>query len=121
MQRKGNVITRVLETITAKDAQVFVREIVSNKASLLATDESRAYNGLMEYPRVAVEHQKHQYAVGAVHTKAIEGFWSIINRGVAGTFHKMNAEYMPLYVAGFQFRCNNCANADIFGAVVNKC
>jgi hypothetical protein len=121
VQRKGNVITRVLESITAKDAQAFVREMVSDKVSLLATDENRVYDGLHEYPRHAVEHQKRQYVVGAVHTNTIEGFWSIFKRGVVGTFHKMSAKYMPLYVAEFQFRYNNRANADIFGAVISGC
>ena len=49
---------------------------------------------------------------------AIEGFWSIFKRGVVGTFHKMSAKYMPLYVAEFQFRYNNRFNADIFRTAV---
>ena len=51
----------------------------------------------------------------------IEGFWSIFKCGVVGTFHKVSAKYLPLYVAEFQFRCNNRANADIFGAVIGGC
>jgi ISXO2-like transposase domain len=36
-----------------------------------------------------------------------EGFWSIIKRGVLGTFHKVSKKYIPLYVAEFQFRHDN--------------
>ena len=43
VQRKGNVVTRVLQFISKEDAEDFVREIVSDKVSLLATDESRVY------------------------------------------------------------------------------
>jgi ISXO2-like transposase domain len=57
-------------------------------------------------------------AVGAVHTNTIEGSWSIFKRGVFGTFHRLSAKYMPLYVAKFQFRYNNLSNHDIFGVVI---
>jgi transposase-like protein len=121
VQRKGNVVARVLDRLTKAHAEAFVREAVSTKVSLLATDESFVYDGLREYPRQAVHHAAEQYVVGAVHTNTIEGFWSIFKRGVVGTFHKMSAKYMPLYVAEFQLRYNNRANADIFGAVINGC
>jgi IS1 family transposase len=119
VQRKGNVIARVLRSVTAKSAETFVREVVSDKVSLLATDDWSGYERLKkEYPVGSVDHSKGQYVVGAVHTNTIEGFWSIFKRGVVGTFHKVSAKYMPLYVAEFQFRYNNRTNADIFGAVV---
>jgi ISXO2-like transposase domain len=54
-------------------------------------------------------------------SNTIEGFWSIFKRGVVGTFHKVSAKYMPLYVAEFQFRYNNRMNPDIFGAVIGGC
>jgi hypothetical protein len=59
--------------------------------------------------------------VGAVHTNTLEGFWSIIKRGVVGTFHKVSKKYMPLYVAEFEFRYNNRENADIFGTAIGGC
>lgn len=121
VERQGNIVARVLSSMTSKAAQAFVREVVSDKVSLLATDESRVYDGLREYPRRSVEHQAHQYVVGAVHTNTIEGFWSLFKRGVVGTFHKMSEKYMPLYVAEFQFRYNNRTNPDIFGTAVAGC
>jgi hypothetical protein len=121
VSRKGNVVARVLRHINKKAAHAFVREVVSNKVSLLATDESSVYSGLNEYTHASVDHGAKQYVVGAVHTNTIEGFWSIFKRGVVGTFHKISAEYMPLYVAEFQFRYNNRHNADIFGTAIEGC
>ena len=53
-------------------------------------------------------------------TDTIEGFWSILKRGVVGTYHKVSRKYLPPYVAEFQFRYNNRMNADIFGAAVAR-
>jgi transposase-like protein len=65
-QRKGNVVARVLESVTGKTASAFVREVVSNKVSLLATDDYQVYDGLTEYSRETVKHSENQYVVGAV-------------------------------------------------------
>jgi transposase-like protein len=121
VERKGNVVARVLDRVTKSATERFVREMVSDKVSLLATDEHAVYDDLHEYPRQTVQHQAKQYVVGAVHTNTIEGFWSIFKRGVIGTFHKMSAKYMPLYVAEFQFRYNNRNNPDMFGSAIAGC
>jgi hypothetical protein len=100
----------------------FIREAVSDKVSLIATDDAGGYRKLgRNYPHGIVHHTAHEYVVGAVHTQTIDGFWSLIKRGVVGTFHKVSAKHMPLYVAEFQFRYNNRENVDIFGAAVARC
>jgi transposase-like protein len=122
VKRKSNVITRVVENIRADTLCEFVREAVSHKVSLLCTDQWVGYKHLdKEYPHPVIDHAKGQYVIGAVHTQTIEGFWSIFKRGVMGTFHKMSAKYMPLYVAKFQFRYNNRKDTDIFGAAIGGC
>lgn len=121
VSRKGNVIARVLSHVTKLEAEWFVREMVSKKVSLLATDESRVYDGLTDYPRGTINHRRRQYVVGAIHTNTIEGFWSIFKRGVVGSFHKVSKKYLPLYVAEFQFRYNNRFNDDIFGTAIEGC
>lgn len=121
IERKGNVVARVLGSMNKKTAQAFVRETVSNKVSLLATDGSFAYKGLNEYKHASVDHDSGQYVVGAVHTNTIEGFWSLFKRGIVGSFHKVSEKYLPLYVAEFQFRHNNRQNVDIFGAAIAGC
>jgi hypothetical protein len=123
VKRKGNVIARVINNVRASTLTAFVNEAVSHKVSLLCTDQWVGYHGLAKagYPHVAVDHAAHEYVVGAVHTNTIEGFWSIIKRGVVGTFHKVSKKYMPLYVAEFQFRYNNRFNNDIFGTAIEGC
>jgi len=121
VERKGSVVARVLSRANVIDIQNFVREVVSTKVSCLATDESNFYRALAEYPHAAVHHGMGQYVVGAIHTNTIEGFWSLIKRGVVGTYHKVSKKYLPLYIAEFQFRYNNRNNENIFAEAIRGC
>jgi transposase-like protein len=122
VSRKGRVVARVVESVSAETLCEFVRESVSNKVSLLCTDSWRAYRKLgAEYPRGIVDHSAGEYVCGSIHTQTIEGFWSLVKRGIMGTFHKVSAKYLPLYVAEFQFRYNNRQNPDIFGEAIRGC
>ena len=122
VRRKGNVVARVIANVKRATLENFVREAVSNKVSLLITDQWMGYSRLdAEFPHAVVDHASHQYVVGAIHTNTIEGFWSIIKRGMVGTFHKVSKKYLPLYVAEFQFRYNNRENSDIFGMAISGC
>ena len=71
-----------------------------------------------EFPHGVADHGHGQYVCRSIHTQTIEGFRSLVKRGVVGTFHKVSIKYMPLYVAEFQFRYNNRMNPDIFGEAV---
>jgi ISXO2-like transposase domain len=68
-----------------------------------------------------VDHRAGQHVIGAIHPNTIEGFWSLIKRGIMGSYHKVSRKYLPLYVAEFQFRYNNRENADIFGTAISGC
>ena len=43
-----------------------------------------------------VHHGEGEYVCGAIHTNTIEGFWSIVKRGIVGTFHKVSKKYLHL-------------------------
>ena len=88
VRRKGNVVARVIQNVRASTLEAFVNEAVSNKVSLLCTDQWVGYKHLNKnFPQHAtIDHNKGQYVVGAVHPNTIEGFWSILKRGVVGSF-----------------------------------
>jgi transposase-like protein len=122
VQRKGNVVARVIENADTDTLEGFIRETVSNKVSLIATDDAGGYRKLSrEFPHSFVRHTAGEYVLGAVHTQTIDSFWSLLKRGVMGTFHKVSRKYLPLYVSEFQFRYNNRLNPDIFGAAIARC
>jgi len=127
VSRKGRVVARVIENVSADTLTKFIRETVSSKVSLVCTDSWKGYGrigGL--FPHATVDHKKGEYVlnddvIGAIHTQTIEGFWSIFKRGVVGSFHKVSRKYMALYVAEFCFRYNNRENPDIFGEAIRGC
>jgi IS1 family transposase len=122
IKRKGNVVARVVGDVSRATLERFVHQTVSEKVSLLCTDEFAAYNRMhYRYPHGVVDHDAGQHVVGAIHTNTIEGFWSLIKRGVMGTFHKVSKKYLHLCVAEFQFRYNNRNNSDIFGTAIEGC
>ena len=121
VSRHGTVVARAIRGTGAGTLKGFVREVISTKVDLLVTDEHMGYRGLTDYPHKVVPHSRGEYVIGAVHTQTNNGFWSLIKRGIMGTYHKVFAKYLPLYVAEFEFRYNNRKNADIFGAAVARC
>ena len=121
VKRKGNVIARVINRTDRATMDRFVHEVVSTNVSLLNTDEHTGYRNLgRTFPHQVIR-KSTDYVVGAVHTNTIEGFWSLVKRGIMGSFHKVSRKYLPLYVAEFQFRYNNRHNPDIFGEAIAGC
>ena len=122
VRRGGNVVARVINNTSAAVLTKFVREAVSHKVSLLCTDSWVGYAKLgREFPHSFIDPGRGEYVVGAVHTNTIEGFWSIVKRGIIGTFHKVSNKYLPLHVNELEFRYNNRKNQDIFGAAIRAC
>src|SRR5271170_1867111 len=86
VQRKGKVVARISSSVDATTLSGFVRGAVSEKVSLLCTDQWVGYRKLDgEFPLGVVNHAIGQYVVGAIPTNTIEGFWSIFKRRVVGT------------------------------------
>jgi hypothetical protein len=122
VERQGSIVARVIRSTDTATMEGFVRQAVSEKVSLIATDEHSSYRNLnREFDHQFVRHGRGEYVAGAVHTCTIDGFWSLLKRGIMGTFHKVSAKYLPLYVAEFEFRYNNRNSPDIFGEAVGRC
>ena len=57
-----------------------------------------------------------------MHTQGIEGYWSILKRGVYGVFHHVGEEFLPMYLAEFEFRFNRRKMSDVerFAALMGQ-
>ena len=123
ISRKGNIVCRMIEHADAITLTRFVQKAVSDKVNLVATDEHRGYHPLRSfgYKYQTVKHSDHEYVRGVVHTNNIDNFWSLLKRGIVGTYHNVSRKYLPLYLAEFQFRYNNRNNPDVFGQAMAEC
>lgn len=120
--RKGNVVCRVIESTDRQTLTNFVRMVVHDQVSLVATDEHTGYQGLKKVlPHETVNHGDGEYVRGNVHTANLDSFWSLLKRGVMGTFHNVSKTYLPLYLAEFSYRHNNRKNPNIFADVIAEC
>lgn len=122
VERGGNVVARVVAHVDTGTAKGFVNEAVAEKVDLVATDEPGVYRRVnRKRPHEFVMHGRGEYVRDNVHTQTIDGFWSLLKRGIIGTFHNVSRKYLPLYVAEFEWRYNNRITEDIFGAAIARC
>ena len=118
--RKGNVVAQVAERMDADTLRGFVKNVVSRKVDLVATDDNFAYRGLPAdgYKHEFVSHLQGEYVRGIIHTANIDSFWSLLRRGIMGSYHHVSKKYLPLYLNEFSFRSNNRKDPDIFQKVI---
>lgn len=68
-----------------------------------------------------MNHTEHEYVRGNVHTAHLDSFWSMLKRGIMGSYHKVSRRYLPLYVNEFAFRHNHRKDLDIFNHALLGC
>ena len=106
LKRKGDVICRVVENTSQYEITPNILKFVEF-SSVLYTDEWQGYNDIAEiYTRFSVDHSKKQFVDGDIYTNTIEGFWSILKRGIIGIYHHMSKKHLQLYANEFAFRYN---------------
>src|ERR1700674_2314706 len=58
------------------------------------------------YESDSVNHSISEYVRGPVHTNTVEGYFSILKRGITGTYHHVSPQHLKRYLAEFDFRYN---------------
>ncbi len=107
VERKGNIIAKVVANTKSSTIQPFVRENIKITAAI-KTDEYASYRLLkrLGYNHQTVEHGRGQFVKGNTHTNTLEGFWSQLKRSIHGTYHSVSPKYLQTYVNEFSYRYN---------------
>jgi transposase-like protein len=121
LERDGTIKLHVIEKAHGKTMKPIIEQTVSKDASLV-TDGFGGYAGLGKIFR---EHQilnkdKEEYARGQYHTNTIEGFWTLLKRGIYGQYHKVSTKHLQAYLDEFTFKYNHRDNRFIFDLLINK-
>jgi transposase-like protein len=111
VQRGGKVRSQVMPTVNGANLRQAIRENVKTGAKL-NTDAHKGYTALGgEYDHSIVRHVAGEYSrhegEKVVSTASVESFFSLLKRGVMGTFHHISRQHLPLYLAEFEHR-HNC-------------
>ena len=122
LQRGGKVRTSVIPNRRKKALQAKVREHVS-AGSAIFTDSLPSYNGLeAEYAHQVIDHAV-AYVDGKIHTNGVENFWSLLKRGIKGTYVSVEPFHLFRYLDEQSFRFNyrkDLNDSDRFDRVVRQ-
>lgn len=107
LERNGRIVAMKVKDTKKATLQEIIGQHVQ-LGSKLYSDEWRAYRGLDgAYRHMIVNHSADQYVIGEAHTNTIEGFWSLLKRGIVGIYHNVSAKHLDAYIDEFEYRYNN--------------
>jgi transposase-like protein len=119
----GTVKAKVIESASTEHIKPVIEKWVE-KGSIMVTDEWTAYNALKsDYFHITVNHQDGVYVSGAFSSNGLENYWSILKRGIIGTFHSVSKKHLQKYCDEFTERYNkrDISNIARFHKAIEKC
>jgi transposase len=125
VERGGRVVARHLPDRSGAGLLAMARDYLLPE-TMVFTDEYKGYDGLRAMPGKGYRHRRikhaaHVYVRGNVHTNTIEGFWSLVKRGISGVYHAVGDGYLQSYLNEYSFRYNRRnAPEPIFRAIARE-
>jgi len=111
LERGGKVRATVVPNRKKNALQTEVYRHVEAGAALYS-DALKSYEGLArDYAHQVIDHAV-QYVDGRVHTNGLENFWSLLKRGISGTYVSVEPFHLFRYLDEQMFRFNNRKDAD---------
>ena len=119
-QRSGDLRLFRAEDVTSGTLAKYIRENISSDVDVIVTDELVGYPkamieaGFHQRKHKTIRHRDRVYVQGDIHTNTVESAFSLLKRGIMGTWHKISAKHLPAYLNEMTFRFNRRKNADLF-------
>ena len=115
IERGGEIRLQTSKSNDGAALRSFIDEYAPNPSRYI-TDEWRGYQGLADADTTheRVEHQRHEYVRGDVHTNTVESAFGLFKRAVVGSFHQVSHKHLDRYLDEFEFRFNNRKNRYLF-------
>jgi transposase-like protein len=108
----GRVKAAPMQRVTSDNLGAVLRENVK-QGSAIMTDEYKAYIGATKgYEHDTVKHYSGEYVRGTTHTNTVEGFFSLLKRGVNGVYHHVSRGHLGRYCDEFAFRYEHRKSSD---------
>lgn len=118
--RDGRVTASKVKRVDAKSLSRTVRENVDVRSATVITDQFKGYVRLKNFVDHKSVNHSANWAVGDIHTNTIEGFWSLLKRGIVGQYHQVSIRHLQQYVNEFCYRYNHRKNPEVFEYTLQK-
>jgi hypothetical protein len=109
VERKGRIVAKAAPRIGADVLLGMVHEHVLPESTIY-TDEYMPYRNIGKLPggyqHKRIHHSAGVYVIADVHTNTVEGFWSLIKRGIGGVYHSVSQKYLQTYLDEYSYRYN---------------
>lgn len=116
----GRVRTMRLNAVTKETLVGTIKDNTAPTAHIM-TDEHKGYKSVSQIRKHdSVNHIRDEWVRGNVHTNSIENYWSLLKRGLIGSFHQVSVKHLPRYMAEFDYRFNNRKDTDIFIKTIGR-
>lgn len=119
-QRSGRVIASKVKKVDAKSFSRVVRENVDVRSATVITDQFKGYVNLKNFFEHKSINHSANWAIGDIHTNTIEGFWSLLKRGIIEQYHQVSARHLQQYVNEFCYQHNHRKNPEVFEYTLQK-
>lgn len=111
MERGGHVHSQIVDSVRKETLVPVIYENVE-KSSTVYTDSLRAYRGIRadfdhDHDHDTVDHHIGQYVNGIIYTNGIETLWSLLKRGINGTYVSVAVDHLLRYIDERAFAFNN--------------
>jgi transposase len=108
VERKGRVVALTVPSVRKTTLMTRMVYRVLPETTVY-TDELLSYHAVGDfgYKHRRIRHSEGVYVSGDVHTNTIEGFWSLVKRGIAGTHHAVSAKHLQGYLNEYAWRYNH--------------
>ncbi|NJM33458.1 MAG: IS1595 family transposase [Rhodomicrobium sp.] len=119
VEREGKVRSHHVPRVTAKSLRpILDAQLQDAEKTKLMTDGEGQYRLVapMFASHEVVNHSIGEYVRGDAHTNTIEGYFSILKRGITGTYHHVSGKHLKRYLAEFDFRYNERAALNVTDA-----
>jgi transposase-like protein len=120
-KRGGELRLLHVDSATSETIRKVMAENVSEDVEVIVTDESAIYPFAFTVDQKKLHkticHSK-EYVSGNIHTNTVESAFSLLKRGIIGTWHKVSAKHLPAYLEEMVFRFNRRKNPDLFLATL---
>jgi transposase-like protein len=109
VERGGDIRSTWLDH---RSAMGVIRQNIHHE-SRLVTDTASRYKFPPVASHEAVDHSKFEWVRGDVHTNTLEGFFSVLKRGLVGVYQHVDSKHLDRYLAEFDFRQNTRAKLGV--------